>query len=132
LNAWAHPRAVMLGLAFVGAGIVQTTNPTRAPAQTTQPAAECKIELRGIRALRDGSDRIRIVGEIINRCPGEVGVQLKATVRDAKGLVVDDMEFWPASVRNIEPEVPFAFSMPWRVEMPWETFELKVVDRRRW
>jgi hypothetical protein len=119
-----------LSIAFIAATLALTASP--AGAQSKQPTYECNIELKGVRALREEPSSIRIVGDIINHCTVALGVQLKATVRDEKGLVVDSFDFWPASVRNVEPEVPYAFAMPWRVETSWVSFELTVIDRKRW
>ena len=74
------------------------------------------------------------VGEIRNNGPLAAGVELKATVRDEKGAVVDSAEGWPASTRNIPPNSTWPFrSFGWM--KPCEgscTAELRIVGAKVW
>lgn len=57
---------------------------------------------------------IVVVGEILNRCTSPTGVELKLTLRDKAGGVLDTDEFWPASIGNIG--TGDAYSFKWRFE----------------
>jgi hypothetical protein len=69
------------------------------------------IELKQVDWRRESKDWSKIVGEIVNRCSEETGVQLQVTFRDAAGKVVDVEEFWPAGTINISPGASYPFNL---------------------
>jgi len=48
-------------------------------------------------------DNLNFTGTVSNNAATGCGVQLKVSAYDAQGAVIETQDFWPASVRNIDP-----------------------------
>jgi hypothetical protein len=60
------------------------------------------------------------------------GVQLKASIFDASGAVLDTRDFWPASIRNIPPGADEAFQYNLRDMKGMKTYELRPIQAKQW
>ena len=56
-------------------------------------------------------DNLLVYGVIKHDCPEAVGVQLKLTVYNSNGEIVDVHKSWPASIKNIPPGTPYTFKI---------------------
>jgi hypothetical protein len=75
-------------------------------------AARCSIDDIRIKEWSwriDTNVGVTILGELVNNCAEPVGVELRATVRNANGNLVEVEEFWPHSTEDIEPNSPYPF-----------------------
>ena len=77
---------------------------------------------------------LKLTGKLKNKCTIPAGAQIKITAYDGKGSVVDTVDGWPASMRNIAPGADYAFDlgplMKYRSTM--KKFEVSVIDARSW
>lgn len=77
---------------------------------------------------------LKLTGKARNNCPAPAGVQLKIIAEDKSGDVVDTVEGWPASTRNIAPGEAYAFDlgplMTYRPEM--QKFRVQIIDAKTW
>ncbi len=77
---------------------------------------------------------LRLAGEVENQCAQPAGVQIKITALSATGSVIDTIEGWPASTRNIAPGERYAFNMG--AGMPYQagmhSFDVQIIDARTW
>lgn len=77
-------------------------------------------------------DKVVFVGTVTSRAPIACGVQLKATLFDKSDEALDVMDFWPTSVRNIQPGSIETF----KVHMPYnklaKTYTMLPIDTRVW
>lgn len=73
------------------------------------------------------------VAVLNNKCKESIGVQVKVTSFDISGVPVSTNEFWPASIRNIEPSA-YVFSMDnkLRYNSLIHRIEAKPIDIRKW
>lgn len=73
------------------------------------------------------------VAVLNNQCKESIGVEVKVTSFDLSGAPVSTAEFWPASIRNIEPGA-YVFSMDnkLRYNPLIHRVEAKVIDIRKW
>jgi hypothetical protein len=85
----------------------------------------------GFRAVRDGYDRVSVVGEIRNTGSAARGVELQASLRDADGRVVAVGHFCPASNRNIVPDETWPFTYSFGRQEDAVEAELRIVDAFR-
>lgn len=77
---------------------------------------------------------LKLTGKLKNNCALAAGAQIKITAEDAKGGVVDTVDGWPASTRNIAAGSTYAFDMgPLMVyRKGMKTFKIDVIDARTW
>lgn len=60
-----------------------------------------KIEILSVYLKSREYGNMQIIGELKNNHSIAVGVELQATAYDKQGRIIDVIEFWPASIRNI-------------------------------
>jgi hypothetical protein len=73
--------------------------------------------------------KAKLAGEVRNEGQEPMGVQLQAVIRDRSGRVVNTVEFWPASVANIEPGATFAFSYTLDCQ-PTDRVDVRIIDAK--
>ena len=77
---------------------------------------------------------LKLTGRLKNNCNLPAGAQLKITATPKSGDLVDTVEGWPASIRNISPSDSYAFDlgplMTHRSNM--SSFSVQVIDARTW
>jgi hypothetical protein len=66
------------------------------------------IDVSGVRS-RTEYQYVIITGTIKNNCSTACGVQLKATLYDKDGIVLDTSDFYPAGTANIPARSDFPF-----------------------
>lgn len=111
-------------------------------AQTIQVQA-CQVEdfkVVGFKvAVRDDCTAsrcpvLKLTGKLVNNCSDPAGANVQITAYNKVGEVVDVVEGWPASIRNIAPgkSLPFSLGplMPYRDEMA--SFDIQVIDVKQW
>lgn len=78
--------------------------------------------------------QLRIVGEVISRCPEPAGIKVRITARDKKGEIVNVAEGWPNSVRNFPAmqATPITLTGLLNYERSMEKFDSAIIDVRRW
>lgn len=54
---------------------------------------------------------VSVVGTLTHQCAQPTGVQVKLSVYDRKGNLMDVQDQWPASINNIPPNKPYNFSL---------------------
>lgn len=123
------------------------TSPPAAPVRQTQaappPPARCQasdFEVEGFSAKvfddcrASSCPALKLTGRLRNKCDRPAGAQIKITATDKAGNVVDTIDGWPASVRNIQPGGTLAFDfgplMTYRKGMA--NFAVEVIDARTW
>jgi len=74
----------------------------------------------------------RIVGIIVNNCSEPAGVEIKTTLYNASGDVVNTSDSWPASISNISPHVPFPFKTMLSSESGWKKYNVVAIEAKRW
>lgn len=77
---------------------------------------------------------LKLTGKLKNNCAFSAGAQLKITAEDGKGGVVDTIDGWPASTRNVAPGSTYAFDMgPLMVyRKSMKKFNIEIIDVRTW
>jgi hypothetical protein len=77
---------------------------------------------------------LKLTGKLKNNCASPAGAQIKITAEDGKGNVVDTIEGWPASIKNIEPSQSYSFDLgPMMTYRPgMKSFHVDVIDTRSW
>ena len=92
--------------------IIGPSGSERAVEASTPRLARDGFAVLEFRAMRDGYDRVHIVGEVKNVSTAARGVELQASLRDAEGRLLAVGHFYPASNHNIMPNEtwPFAYS----------------------
>jgi len=75
---------------------------------------------------------LTVVGTVRNNCSEAAAPQLKLTVFDCKGNVLDTDESWPASVRNIGSHSSYVFKLMMSVPENQQKYSVYVMDVRRW
>ena len=83
------------------------------------------------RAIRDGYDRVSVIGEIRNIGKAARGVELQATLRNSDGRVLAVGHFYPASDRNIVPGEAWPFGYSFGRQMDAVVAELRIVGAFR-
>lgn len=83
------------------------------------------------RAIRDGYDKVSIIGEIRNVGNAARGVELQATLRNSDGRVLAVGHFYPASDRNIVPGEAWPFGYSFGRQMDAVAAELRIVGAFR-
>jgi hypothetical protein len=87
--------------------------------------------VRDFRAVRDGYEKVSVVGEITNTGTAARGVELQATLRNAAGRVLAVGHFCPASYRNIKPGETWPFAYSFGYEPDAAQAELRIVGAFR-
>jgi hypothetical protein len=102
-------------------------------------SAECKlsdIEIKQSDWTRTPLESlVQMVGEIVNHCQEDIGVQLKFTFRDVDDKVVGVEDQWVASIKNIKANSSFPFSTSTRITPNTSTIKrmtTEVIDIRKW
>jgi ABC-type glycerol-3-phosphate transport system substrate-binding protein len=101
---------------------------------TTSAASACStgdIKIKNWNWHLDGDYAI-YVGELVNECADETGVQLQVVFRDSSGVAVDADEFWPASTRNIGAGASYVFKSMMRWNPASKRGEIAVIDVKTW
>jgi hypothetical protein len=77
---------------------------------------------------------LKLTGKLKNNCTIPAGAHLKITAEDKTGQVVDTVEGWPASIRNIAPGDAYAFDLGplMRYRKNMSNFKVQVIDVRTW
>jgi hypothetical protein len=83
------------------------------------------------RAVRDRYEQVCVLGEIKNIGSAARGVELQASLRDARGHVVAVGHFVPASHRNIVPNEAWPFTYSFGRQEEAVTAELRIVGAFR-
>jgi len=83
------------------------------------------------RAIRDGYEKVSVIGEIRNIGKAARGVELQATLRDPDGRVLAVGHFYPASDRNIVPGEAWPFGYSFGRQMDAVVAELRIVGAFR-
>jgi hypothetical protein len=101
--------------------------------------AECKlsdIEIKQFDWRRTPVESIvQMVGEIVNHCQEDIGVELKFTFRDVDDKVVGVADQWVASVKNIKANSSFPFSSSTTILPNTSTIKrmtTEVIDIKKW
>ncbi|GMP00810.1 hypothetical protein TM239_26430 [Bradyrhizobium sp. TM239] len=77
---------------------------------------------------------LKLTGKLRNNCALSAGAQIKITAEDGKGSVIDTIDGWPASTRNVAPGATYAFDMgPLMVyRKGMKNFKIDIIDARIW
>lgn len=113
--------------------------PVQAP-PTTLACSASDFRVENFRATvyddcrRTPCPALKLTGKLKNNCKIAAGAQIKITAEDARGIVIDTTEGWPASIRNIAPGESYAFDlgplMTYRPNM--KNFQVQVISARTW
>lgn len=140
--------AALIGALALMEGQKPAEKPTAAPAvQKAQaappPPAKClpaDFEIEGFSAKvyddcrASSCPALKLTGRLRNRCDQAAGAQIKITATDKAGSVVDTIDGWPASTRNIQAGGTYAFDfgplMNYRKNM--SNFNVEIIDARIW
>lgn len=76
--------------------------------------------------------RLIVVGEVQNLGRVPAGVKLEAIARDENGTLLDSEEFWPASIRNIEPGETTGIEISLTKNTNVAKYEVRVIDVTQW
>jgi hypothetical protein len=90
------------------------------------------IKIKGLTGTEEDGGFANITGTLINNCPEPVGVQLKVTLFDKSGNVVDTQDMWPASISNIPPRIEYPFKDLMSVERSWSKYSVVAINVRHW
>ena len=139
--------ALIGGLLFLGFGCavsspggpeggiaVAVEGPAAGKAQ--EGSSKARLEQSGFavldfRAIRDGYDKVSVIGEIRNIGKAARGVELQATLRNSDGRVLAVGHFYPASDRNIVPGEAWPFGYSFGRQMDAVAAELRIVGAFR-
>lgn len=77
-------------------------------------------------------DSLSFTGTVTNGGSLACGVQLKVSTYDDQGSVVDTADFWPASIRNIEPSAKENFSYFVRYDKTAKKYDVIAIDAKEW
>lgn len=75
---------------------------------------------------------ITILGVVKNNCNEAVGPQLKISIYNKKGEMLDTQEPWPASISNIGAHQSYEFKTMMPAQEGWETYRVGVLTVKRW
>ncbi len=77
---------------------------------------------------------VHLTGELQHNCPRGTGVQLQISARDRSGNLIDVVQGWPASTRNIPAGTVYRFSMTGMMtyQNGMENFTVEAIDTREW
>jgi hypothetical protein len=125
------------------AGHGLTEKEMAALAEQKNKAEKCSVadfKVEGFRATIFDDCRTRpcpalkLTGKLRNHCAVAASAEIKITALDSGGDVIDTIEAWPASIRNIAPGQAYAFDLGplMRYRMGMERFEIEVIDVRVW
>lgn len=77
---------------------------------------------------------LKLTGKLRNNCAMAFGAQIKITAEDGKGNVIDTVEGWPASTRNIAAGESYSFDfgplMAYRPRI--KRFSVQVIEVKDW
>lgn len=115
-----------------------TFKPPRAetPKSLSGLARVCAISAINVRGfnVKIERPRVKFTGEIVNGCAKPMGVQIQVVARDEAGRVIDVMEAWPASIRNIPAggSYPFSIRGLMNYDDRMKRFAIRVIEIRQW
>jgi hypothetical protein len=99
---------------------------------TIKPSCDAaNFIVKNIKSRRE-YDHAIFTATVTNTGPTACGVQLKASTYDKAGAVVNTSDFWPASVRNIEPGANENFQSFLRFDPAVKTVEIVPISARVW
>lgn len=75
---------------------------------------------------------ITIVGVLKNNCGEAAAPQLKVSIYNKQGTMLDTDETWPASVSNIAAHDSYEFKTMMPAKDGWETYRVGVMTVKRW
>lgn len=78
------------------------------------------------------NDRLRVIGEILNKGAVAAGVEIEVIARDDAGNIVASERFWPNSIGNIAPGKTCAIGYTITRDRRAKTIDVNVVDVRVW
>lgn len=90
------------------------------------------IKIKGLTGVDEDGGYARITGVLINNCHEPMGVQLKITLFDKSGNVVDTEDEWPASISNIQPHIEYPFKRLISADRIWTKYSVVPIDVKRW
>ena len=105
------------------------TDEAAASDATSCSAGDFKV--KGLRGT-DEYGYANVVGTLINSCSEAAGVELKVTLYDKSGDVVNTEDEWPASVSNIPPRVPYPFKLMLSSGSGWSKYSVVPIDAKQW
>jgi hypothetical protein len=82
--------------------------------------------------FRKEYDKHKFTGTVTNNGTEPCGVQLKVSTYDRNGEVIETADFWPASIRNIEPGARENFWYFVRHDKAAKTYDAVVIDAKGW
>lgn len=95
------------------------------------PCDAASFTVKNIKSRRE-YDHAIFTATVTNTGSTACGVQLKASTYDKAGAVVGTNDFWPASIRNIEPGASENFNSFLRFDPAIKTFEITPISARVW
>ncbi len=102
-----------------------------APIASAQPCTPSDITIDKIKGRVDG-DYLYITGRLVNNCSAATGVQIKITIYDKSGDVLDVSDTWPASINNIPAKSDFPFRDMMRRVRGFSKFDVRVIATKAW
>ena len=73
-----------------------------------------------------------LTATVTNNNKTACGVQIKSSSYDKNGVLIDTNDFWPASIRNIDPGASENFKTQLRADRAAKTYDLVPIDTRVW
>jgi hypothetical protein len=73
-----------------------------------------------------------IVGTIVNNCSEPAGLEVKVTLYNSSGNVVNTEDEWPASVSNIPSHVAYPFKAMLASDSGWTKYTVSPLEAKRW
>lgn len=122
----------LLATACAGAfAILGGYSPRDAVAQATTRCSPRDFKVSVLK-FRKEYDKHKFTGTVTNNGTQPCGVQLKVSTYDQNGEVIETADFWPASIRNIEPGARENFWYFVNYDKAAKTYDAVAIDAKSW
>lgn len=129
--------AIFLIAVYQGCSLINK-NSTQTPrsvssfvAKAPNPCQATNFTVKGLRSRRD-HDYTILVGTITNDGAVACGVQVKVSVYNKDGEVLQTKDPWPASIRNIAPGAGENFEVFMQFDRNIKSFNVVPIDAKAW
>ncbi len=125
-----HPEAMTV---FEYQVVFSVDNPTYIPDSSSQENASSVGGFTIVNHFaRWEGDYLYVIGEIKNTGNVAAGVEVQVIARDANGVLVDSVSFWPGSTNNIQPGASIGVEYHVSNDPSAKTIELTILGTKVW